>query len=676
MIVGMVEMVVTSCARMGQPDGGWYDERPPRIVSTSPQDNAVNVDTKKITIRFDEYIKLENPSEKVIISPPQHEQPEIKAGGKSITIELLDTLKENTTYTIDFTDAITDNNEGNPLGNYSYSFSTGAAIDTLQVAGYVLNAENLEPVKGIYVCLSKAGESGDSGKSGTSSESGQSGKSPAPVAISRTDSRGHFVIRGVAPGSYTIGAVQDADGDYLFSQRSEMMAFSHDVIVPSCFGDTRQDTLWADANHIKDIAVSGYTHFMPDDVTLLAFNHKLTDRHFLKADRTSPDHFTLYFTAGCNTIPEIYSIPSNTSRQFLVESSLQGDTVTYWLTDTAMVNQDTLHIAMTTYITDTLGIQQLQTDTLEILAKTPYAKRLKAKQDKLNDWKKDLARRLKHALPEEVIDTIPPREYLVPDYKCPQTVAPDATLRIHFPTPLARIDSAAIHLYVEQDSLWFRAPFEMNVNSSIPSQSTFPGVIRSIDIFTDWIPGARYSFEVDSLAFTDIYGKTNERYKAGIQTSRLEDYASLFVEISSQHSPSSNPSESGNPGANVIVQLLDDNDTPHMTAPAIDGTAEFYYVTPGKYYLRAFIDYNANGIWDTGDYYLDQQPEPVYYYPDQIECKAKWDITKSWNLTSRPVYKQKPGAITKQKPDAEKQIKNRNIDRARQKGIEIPARYR
>ena len=101
-----------------------------------------------------------------------------------------------------------------------------------------------------------------------------------------------------------------------------------------------------------------------------------------------------------------------------------------------------------------------------------------------------------------------------------------------------------------------------------------------------------------------------------------------------------------------------------------NGTARFEYLTPGKYYLRAFVDANGNGIWDTGDYDADRQPESVYYYTQQIECKEKWDVTKSWNLTEVARFLQKPGAITKQKPDKDKKLKNRNIERAKQLGKE------
>jgi hypothetical protein len=156
-ILGLSFVIYTlffsSCARMGHPDGGWYDDDPPVVIGSSPEDKSTNVKAKKVSIFFNEYIKLEDASNKVIVSPPQLETPEIKAAGKKIIVELKDTLKENTTYTIDFGDAITDNNEGNPMGSYTYTFSTGEQIDTFEVSGYVLDASNLEPIKGIQVGL-------------------------------------------------------------------------------------------------------------------------------------------------------------------------------------------------------------------------------------------------------------------------------------------------------------------------------------------------------------------------------------------------------------------------------------------------------------------------------------------------------------------------------------------
>ena len=315
-------LLLASCAKMGQPDGGWFDETPPKVIGASPEDKGVNVTSKKINIYFDEYVKIDNPTEKVVVSPPQIEVPEIKTAGKKIQVSLVDSLKPNTTYTIDFSDAISDNNENNPMGNYTYSFSTGEKIDTMEVSGYVLESENLEPIKGILV--------------GLYCDTADSAFRTKPMLrVSRTDSRGRFVIKGVAPGSYRIYALQDMDGNYMFSQKSEKIAFSHDIIVPSFKPDTRQDTTWVDSLHIKSIDRVAYTHFLPDDIVLRAFTESLTDRYFLKAERKDANNFSIFFSYGDSIMPAVRGLNFDAENAFLIESSLQQDTLTYWLRDTA-----------------------------------------------------------------------------------------------------------------------------------------------------------------------------------------------------------------------------------------------------------------------------------------------------------------------------------------------------
>ena len=150
-------ILLTACASIGNPDGGPYDEEAPIFVSSTPQAYATAVKDGKIVLEFNENIKLEKAFEKVVVSPPQLEMPEIKYSGKRITIQLLDTLKPNTTYSVDFNDAVVDNNEGNPLENFAFVFSTGDNVDTLAVSGTVLDASNLEPIKGMLVGAYKAG---------------------------------------------------------------------------------------------------------------------------------------------------------------------------------------------------------------------------------------------------------------------------------------------------------------------------------------------------------------------------------------------------------------------------------------------------------------------------------------------------------------------------------------
>lgn len=627
--------MVCSCAKMGQPDGGWYDETPPAIVRTSPADQGVNIKAKKINIYFNEYIQVDNPTEKVVISPPQIEQAEIKPSGKKIEVELKDSLKPNTTYTIDFSDAISDNNENNPLGNYTFTFSTGDHIDTMQVAGYVLNAENLEPIKGILVGL-------------YNNLSDTIFTKEPMLRVSRTDSRGHFVIKGVAPGDYRIYALQDADNNYYFNQKSEQLAFTHDIITPTFKPDIRQDTLWRDSLHIDSIARVPYTHFLPDDIVLRAFTEAQTDRYLIKSERNEPDHFTLFFSYGDSLLPQIRGLNFNEHDAFITELSEKRDTITYWLRDTMLVNQDTLRMELKYMATDTLGVLRLQTDTMDILSKQPYEKRMKQKQDKYEEWKKKQERAKKRDKPYE---TEMPAELLEPKYNVASEPDPDQNITIEMPAPLAKVDTSCVHLYSKYDTLWYRSPFVLR-----PKE----GVNRTYELLGEWRPGIEYSLEIDTMAFTDIYGKTTAPFKQGFKVKTEDSYATLMFDIT------------GMADTTVVVQLLNTSDAMVKETSTTNGRAEFYYIKPGTYYARMYVDSNKNGKWDTGDYAADRQAETTYYYPEKIECKEKWDLTLTWNPMSRSLDRQKPLEITKQKPEKEKTIKRRNQERASKLGIPYP----
>jgi hypothetical protein len=631
--LSLVVLLLLGCARMGNPDGGWFDETPPKVISATPEDKAINVDKRRIYINFDEYITIDNPTENVVVSPPQLEAPEIKGQGKRISIKLMDSLKVNTTYTIDFSNAISDNNEGNPLGNYTYSFSTGDHIDTLEVSGYVLQAENLEPVKGMLVGL-------------YDNLSDTIFKSQPMLRVSRTDSRGHFVVKGIAPGKYRIYALQDADGDYIFGQKSEMIAFNHDLIEPSFKPDIRQDTTWLDSLRIASIERVPYTRFMPDDICLRAFNEIVTDRYLIKSERKEADHFTLFYSYGHDELPELRGLNFDADNAFVIESSEKKDTVTYWLRDTTLINQDTLTVELKHHITDTLGVLRLQTDTIPLLSKQPYEKRMKQKQKEFEAWQKAQEKKKKKG---ESYDSIMAPEPLKLNITPNGEMNPDENISIISQVPLVEVDASQIHLYSKSDSadVWYREPFELHRQN-----------IRTYVVKAEWRPEVEYSLEADSAAFTTIYGQEAKALKQGLKVRSNDSFATLLITLT------------GLPDKPVIGQLMDESDKVVKQVNALDNQLEFYYLKEGKYYLRIIVDENNNNRWDTGNYDEDLQPEPVYYYPEAIECRAKWDVTRTWNPTSTVLYRQKPSAITKQKEDKKKTVKSRNLERAKKLGIE------
>ena len=629
----LITPMLYSCAKMGAPDGGWYDETPPHVVGAMPAEKSTHVSKRNIRINFNEFVKIDNPTQNVVVSPPQLEVPEIKGEGKSINVKLIDKLQPNTTYTIDFSNAISDNNEGNPLGNFTYSFSTGNHIDTLEVAGYVVQAADLEPVKGILVGL-------------YADLSDTAFKTKPMLRVSRTDSRGHFIIRGVAPGKYRVYALQDADGNYSFNQRSEMLAFNHDIIEPSFRPDVRQDTLWRDSLHIESIAQVSYTHFLPDNICLRAFNEIVTDRHLLKSERPEPNHFTLYYTYGDSVLPNVRGLNFNTKDAFVVESSAHKDTVTYWLRDTALVNRDTLKMVVTQNITDSTGVLRQQEDTITLLAKVPYAKRLKDKQKAFDEWKKKQDKLKKRGEPYE---TTMPEEPLKLEITPSGDMDPDQNISIVAKEPLKDVDTNHVRLFSHPsgDSLWYKEPYEFKRISN-----------EEFQVKAAWKPGTEYSFEADSTAFETIYGTMSGKLKQGLKVRGEDAYASLIMTIS------------GMQGRHIIAQLLDGQSKIVKQSFTDNGQAEFYYLKPGKYFMRIIVDANNNKKWDTGNYDTNLQPEEVYYNPDEIECKAKWDLTLTWNPLARPIYQQKPEALKKQKADKEKSIQHRNVKRAQELGIQ------
>ena len=628
-----VFLLFIGCARMGQPDGGWYDDEPPKVIGSTPADRSVNVSSQKITILFDEFIKLEDATNKVIVSPPQLEMPEIKAAGKKIVVELKDSLKDNTTYTIDFSDAISDNNEGNPMGNYTYSFSTGERIDTFEVSGYVLDASDLEPVKGILVGLYD--DLADSAF-----------KTKPMIRVSRTDSRGRFVVKGVAPGTYRAYALQDADGDFLFGQKGEMIAYSHQTFEPGSKPDVRIDTVWRDSLHIDQLRQVPYTHFLPDDITLLAFTQIQTDRYLVKTERKDANKISMFFSYGHPDLPVIKGLNFEADSAFVIETNEKQDTIHYWLRDSVLVNQDTLRMEVTYMATDSLGALVSQTDTLDALAKVSYEKRQKEFAKELEKWQKEQERKKRR---EEPYDSIYPVKHLEPQYNASSSMDPDQRVTVEMPTPLVRYDTAAVHLYSKIDSLWYEARCVFR-----PVEHS----LRQFEILAEWRPGTEYSLEVDSAAFEDIYGQVSAAYKEGLKIKDLDAYSTLTLNISGI--ADSLP---------LRVQLLSSSGVKVKEVLTTKGSAHFDYVTPNKYYVCAFVDNNGNGLWDTGDYDADIQPEAVYYYSREIECKAKWDVTQSWNISATPLYRQKPLNITKQKGDTKQKQKNRNAERAQKLGI-------
>ena len=629
----LIAFMVASCARMGSPDGGAYDETPPVMVRSHPAIGAINNNDKRIVLEFDEFIKLENASEKVVISPPQIDVPEIKTNGKRVIVELQDTLKPNTTYSIDFGDAITDNNEGNPMGQFAFTFSTGDAIDSMEVAGTILDASNLEPIKGMQV--------------GLYSDLSDTAFTTKPFErISRTDASGRFSIKGVAPDTYRIYGLKDGDQDYRFSQKSEMVAFLDSVVIPYSEPAVRQDTFWIDSLTIDTIINVPYTRYLPDNILLRAFKEEVTAQYLLKNERLTPNKFSIYFAAKADTLPTLRGLNFDITDAFVIEKSLHNDTIHYWLKDSTFIRLDTLEIAMDYLYTDTLGKLVPRTDTLYMASKKTLAMFQKEKDKEMEEFQKELKRRRRRLKEGEVLtDTLPPIKFIKPKVLSIKDV--HATLTLEFNEPLAHIDTQAIHLRLKVDTLWKDIPYRFE---------QMEGQIRKYRIRAEWRPEQEYELTIDSAAFVGLYGLHTDKMKQSMKMRSLDEYGTLAFDIRGvKLSP------------NAFVELLNEQDKPVRRERIDRGHAEFFFLNPKKYYARIIDDANGNGKWDTGLYADHCQPEQVYYYPQVLEVRALWDMRQDWDIVSLPIEKQKPLEITKQKPDKKKEKRSKNAEREERK---------
>lgn len=618
-VVTLVVMLY-SCASIGRPDGGPYDETPPRFIGSTPAAGALNNQRTKVSLLFDEFIKLEKATEKVVVSPPQVQQPEIKASGKRIQVNLLDSLKANTTYTIDFSDAIVDNNEGNPLGNFTFTFSTGTQIDTMEVSGTVLDASNLEPIKGILV--------------GLHSNLNDSAFTKLPFdRVARTDSRGRFSIRGVAPGKYRIYGLMDADQTFTFNQKSEVIAFNDSLIIPRMEERIRMDTAWVDSLTYDTIVERKYMHYLPDDLILRAFKEFNYAQYLIKSERLVPQKFTFYFAGQADTLPTLKGLNFDERDAFVIEKNPRNDTIHYWVKDSLLFKQDTLAISLTYLYTDTLNQLVSRTDTLNLVSKQKYKKEEPEKKKKKK--KKD----------EE--DEPEPTKFLPVNVGAPSSMDVYGSISLTFDEPIARFDSAAIHLKEKVDTLWKDIPFEFEQDSLN---------LKRFNLYYDWEPGNEYEFSVDSTAFHGIYGLFTDKIKQGFKVRKLEEYASITFLVTGADST-------------AFVELLDAQDKVVRQRRLTDGGyADFYFLNPGKYCARLVNDRNGNGIWDTGNFEKGEQPEEVYYYNMILEPKANWDLDKqSWDIHAIPLDKQKLDELKKQKPDEDKKKKDRDRNSQRRR---------
>lgn len=597
--------VMYSCANIGNPSGGPIDKTPPIFMRSNPTPNAVNVKDRKIEIFFDEIVSLKDPSTKIIVSPAQTEMPRMSALGRKVTVELVDSLLPNTTYTIDFSNSIQDNNEGNAIDNFAFAFSTGSVIDSMRVSGYVLDSRTLEPMQSVVVGLQS-----------NLADSAFHKEKLQRVAL--TNDRGQFTIRNVSPGSYHVFALKDLDRDYKFGNPTEDIAFLDSIIVPSIGSREAADTVYNDLNEIDTIMRATRPAYFPNDILLSMFNEDRKSQYLANNLRVDSTRISLTFAAASDTLPSLSIVGRNDvpDQWYTLERSQTNDTLTYWIRPPHLVSADTLMVATTYLRTDTASNLSWGTDTLKFTFQ-----RQKAKKKKKN----------------EETDSLEQIRFMELHPLANGTQEVYAPLLLQTGTPIERYSREAFHLQrkLQNDTTFYPA----EIKSIALRDSTLSR--RDLMLKVDWEPGAAYTLAVDSLAMTDIYGLQTKPLKVDFNVRKMEEYGNIVFNIPAVRD-------------SAIVELLDGTDKVVLHTPVKNHRAELLNLQPGKYYARLFIDRNGNGKYDTGNYDMHLQPEETVYYPGAINLKKNWDVEQTWDIYATPIDKQKPEAIKKNKPERKK----------------------
>ena len=627
LFIAVVTTFFVACASMGRPEGGPRDETPPVYVRSNPKPGQLRFDGNKITVDFDENVAIDDPMTKVVVSPAQRTTPVVTANGRRITVELRDTLLPNTTYTIDFADAIKDLNVSNVLDGLALDFSTGDTIDTLRMSGMVFEARTLEPAQGMLV--------------GVYSNLSDTAISTLPFErITKTNQLGQFTLRNLKPGTYRIYAVNDVNRDYHWD-RSEDVAFFDVTLSPSTEAAQFTDTLVNMAGEDSVVTYPG-TRFLPDDILLTWFNEGYVPQYLRKYERPEPRNIDFEFSTKADTLPILKLLNTHrageaSDKWSVLQASPTLDTLRYWITDTALVSLDTLMIEARYIRTDTLEQLSWTTDTLRIVTKNARMRRKQMEEEAKQlakareEERKELARQGVNLDSLDAADTIPPPQPPL-SFRAVSPTAQDLNLPVIFQsgTPIASVDSAGIHLEEMIDSVWYR-------RQAPPLRVIGPYSTMKLIGRYEWEPGAHYRLTIDSATVRDVYGLVNHPLVHEFNAKKLEDYSTLNFNIS------------GLDGRPAVVEVLDGSDKVVASAPVKGSTGRVEYLTPGTYYARLYIDADSNGVYTNG--LLDSiQPEEVYYYPKKITLKKNWGVEQTWNITELPLEMQKPQEIKKNKP--------------------------
>ncbi len=572
-------ILLFGCAQQVAPTGGPKDETPPKILSETPVNLSTDFDSKQIVISFDEFIQLKSPAEQVVISPPMMKSPSYQLKQKSLVVKFEQELSPNTTYTINFGKAIADNNEANVLENYTYVFSTGSHLDSMQVKGKLVDAITGEPEKDALVMLYK-------------NDSDSLPIDTIPDYFTRSLQDGSFLIKHVGNQPYKIFALKDENANYKFDSREEKIGFLDSLILPYAPPITvAPDTTASDLTAVVVIdSVATDTVIALKKMvgpTTPSYEMKM----FLETDTSQflKKSYCDYF----GKLVFVYNRPvENLNIQMkggyykkewmLKDYSSTGDTITIWTTDEV---PDTLRLL--------LDAGKAEMDTVELT--------MKERTDELEVSGGSSGKGAMKKRKEKFALT---GKFNPPQGRSPK---PETLLSLVWNHPVTGMDLSRIKLY--EDSV--RVKYDIN--------STDPA-LRKFDITYAWKKGKNYRLLVLDSAFTDLYQLWNDTLETSFVGIDKEAFGELSLKITEA------------PKTQVVVELLNSANVVLDRKSITDkGVVLFGRLDPGKYHVQVVRDLNGNGMWDSGRYSQKRQPEPIKIIQKDSEVRANWNMELEWN---------------------------------------------
>ncbi len=575
----------TSCANIGMPSGGLKDTIPPVVVRSVPAFDQKNFNDQRIRLTFNEFVITEGLNEKFVVSPPTLKKPIFRTKGKTLIIDLNEKLKPNTTYSLDFKDGISDNNERNALKNLRLAFSTGSVLDSLRVVGFVKDAFNLEPIPNSYVLLYR-------GRSDTLIYKTR------PDFIAKTDKTGFFAVTNLPADTFQVYGLSDLDNNLKFTPGADSISFIDNLVIPSAkFFPERDTTITGN----DTLLVFGKTRFSPEPLYLLRFGEPFFDLRLDKYVHPSRKVVDLAFT---HSVADTFNIePINFKAKpgwKYTEMSAKSDSVRIWLTDSMDYNKDTLIFKVNYLQQDSLKEYYTRNDTIRLYF-TDVTQTAKNKRKERRKIQK-----------EEI--SVP----LTTNAKAAFDVY--RSLTIESPEPISVFDTTKIALFEKKDTLFTPITYKLTPDSLNK---------RRYHVAYPWKYGTDYKLTIDSAAIKTIYNINSKKLAEEFKTQEEDYYGKIIWNIKNITIP-------------TIVQLLTDDKNENVVQSmrfTKDGVLTFNYLEPKKYLIKAIFDKNDNGKWDTGNLKKRTQPEEVLYYLNVVKVRSNWENKNDWTLPTRQFNK-------------------------------------